>query len=67
MRQLAVYLALRTVLAGVLESFVLSDRLRALRERAAGTGGVELGDVRMFPVFDETLSPRNVILLAKRA
>lgn len=68
MRQLAVFLVLRAVLAGVLESYVLLDRLTAMREERARqlqASGTPM-DVRLYPVFDETLSPRNMILLCKR-
>lgn len=63
MKQLAVFLMLRTVLARVLESYVLLDRVQFMREQQREKGSF---NVETFPVFEETISPRNMILMCRR-
>lgn len=55
----ASFLALRALLGSVIESFVLLDRLMYLREQ-------EHVVAEMLPIFDEGISPRNVILTATK-
>eukprot|EP00850_Spirogloea_muscicola_P011871 SM000075S21960 [mRNA] locus=s75:206421:209905:- [translate_table: standard] len=67
--------ALRAVLASPLESLILLDRLLFLEEAAAAVGhnaraeDVGAGVVtssRLVPVFDPSLSPRNMALIATK-
>jgi len=52
------YLAVRTSIAPVLESLVLLDRFLFLKENNV--------HVKMFPLFEEALSPRNMVFLCNK-
>ncbi|KAK2971970.1 hypothetical protein RJ640_004990, partial [Escallonia rubra] len=54
------YWSLRAALGPVLETIILLDRLLFLQEQG------NLLEAVMIPIFDPTLSPRNVALIAKK-
>jgi Methyltransferase domain len=56
-QEIAIYWTLRSMMAGVFESIILSDRKLYLEESGLCT-------VRLEPIFDEVVSPRNMLLLA---
>ena len=62
MRPLAVFLTLRTVMAAVLESFLVHDRYLYLQHAQA----LQRFDLSLLPLFREELSPRNMVLVAQR-
>lgn len=61
LRKMAILLVLRAFLAPVAEAVVLVDRALRVIE-ACG----ETCEVRMVPLFDPTISPRSVAILARR-
>eukprot|EP00002_Diphylleia_rotans_P021497 TRINITY_DN4180_c0_g1_i3.p1 TRINITY_DN4180_c0_g1~~TRINITY_DN4180_c0_g1_i3.p1 ORF type:complete len:537 (+),score=106.21 TRINITY_DN4180_c0_g1_i3:109-1719(+) len=66
-----VFWALKCVLSTVVESLILVDRVTYLREQlgldsdSANVSG-RFGDVAVVPVFDPTISPRNMAIVAVR-
>ncbi|KAJ0257170.1 S-adenosyl-L-methionine-dependent methyltransferases superfamily protein [Hirschfeldia incana] len=54
------YWSLRAALGPVLETLILLDRLMFLQEQGDSI------EVTMLPIFDPTISPRNVAIIAKR-
>ncbi|XP_056864355.1 uncharacterized protein LOC108814237 isoform X2 [Raphanus sativus] len=54
------YWSIRAALGPVLETLILLDRLMFLQEQG------ESVEVTMLPIFDPTISPRNVAIIAKR-
>ncbi|CAF2083563.1 BnaA06g11190D [Brassica napus] len=54
------YWSIRAALGPVLETLILLDRLMFLQEQGDSL------EVSMLPIFDPTLSPRNVAIIAKR-
>ncbi|ESQ35148.1 hypothetical protein EUTSA_v10007372mg [Eutrema salsugineum] len=54
------YWSIRAALGPVLETLILLDRLMFLQEQGASI------KVVMLPIFDPTISPRNVAIIAKR-
>eukprot|EP01120_Amphizonella_sp_Union-15-10_P000024 TRINITY_DN10028_c0_g1_i1.p1 TRINITY_DN10028_c0_g1~~TRINITY_DN10028_c0_g1_i1.p1 ORF type:complete len:248 (+),score=25.52 TRINITY_DN10028_c0_g1_i1:196-939(+) len=59
MEQVAGFLAVRSVLSPVLETLVLLDRFLYMKERGV------VADI--FPLFDSTLSPRNMVIVARKS
>ncbi|KAI8374354.1 methyltransferase domain-containing protein [Radiomyces spectabilis] len=64
-KQLVVLWMLRVLLAPVLESIVLVDRYLYLKEAIASSTNPQKG-VWMFPLFDLSASPRNVVFIASK-
>ncbi|KAG5392414.1 hypothetical protein IGI04_022377 [Brassica rapa subsp. trilocularis] len=54
------YWSIRAALGPVLETLILLDRLMFLQEQGDSL------EVSMLPIFDPTISPRNVAVIAKR-
>ncbi|CAH8321395.1 unnamed protein product [Eruca vesicaria subsp. sativa] len=54
------YWSIRASLGPVLETLILLDRLMFLQEQGDSI------EVEMIPIFDPTISPRNVAIIAKR-
>lgn len=54
------YWSLRAALGPLLETILLLDRLLFLQEQGDSL------EVLMLPIFDPTLSPRNVALIARK-
>lgn len=54
------YWSIRAALGPVLETLILLDRLMFLQEQGDSIKAV------MVPIFDPTISPRNVAIIAKR-
>lgn len=54
------YWSIRAALGPVLETLILLDRLMFLQEQGDSI------EVTMRPIFDPTISPRNVAIIAKR-
>jgi len=69
-RQLAVFLAIRTILSPVLESYILLDRMLFLCEKFyTDSGDVKersLTECMFKPIFEEHLSPRNIVIIANK-
>ena len=57
---------LREVLAPLLESVILLDRLLFLQEPPGVGAGAPAEDCTLVPLFDPKISPRNVALVALR-
>ena len=62
MREMVVWLTLRECIAPALETLFVLDRFLYLKETLG-----EQGTVRAVPVFDYEMSPRNVVLVARKA
>lgn len=58
------FYALRAVLAPVIESYILLDRLLYLKEQAEVFGGSMTAE--LVPLFDPAISPRNMAIVAHR-
>jgi len=54
------YWSIRAALGPVLETLILLDRLMFLQEQGDSI------KVVMLPIFDPTISPRNVAIIARR-
>lgn len=54
------YWALHAALGPLVETYLLLDRLLFLQEQGDGV------EVRMVPLFDPLLSPRNVAIIAQK-
>lgn len=52
--------ALRAALGPLVESYILLDRLLFLQEQGNSV------EAFLFPIFDPTLSPRNIAVIARR-
>ncbi len=61
--RMAAFLALRALIGTAIESFVVFDRLLYLHEQDTHHSH---SYAQLRPIFDETLSPRNLILLANK-
>lgn len=57
---------LREVLAPLLESVILLDRLLFLQEPSEVSAGAPAEECTLVPLFDPQISPRNVALVALR-
>jgi hypothetical protein len=64
--KVSAFWSLRTVLAPVIESLLLVDRLLYLKELVEKSkiqqGSVELS---LFPLFDSIISPRNFVIVSR--
>jgi len=58
------FYALRAVLAPVIESYILLDRLLFLKEQGEVMGGSIAAE--LVPLFDPSISPRNMAIVAHR-
>lgn len=64
-KQIIALWTIRSLLAPVLESLILMDRWLYLKE-AVGDRSNEHSGVWMWPLFDPTESPRNVVFVASK-
>lgn len=60
------FYSLRAVLAPVIESYILLDRLLYLKEQAELVAGKERVTAELVPLFDPSISPRNMAIIAHR-
>ena len=60
------FYALRAVLAPVIESYILLDRLLYVKEEAEVAKGSSLITAELVPVFEPSISPRNMAIVAHR-
>lgn len=56
--------SLRAVLAPVIESYILLDRLCYVEEQAELAGGKIVAE--LVPIFNPSISPRNMAIIAHR-
>jgi hypothetical protein len=56
--------SLRAVLAPVIESYILLDRLCYVEEQAELAGGKIAAE--LVPIFNPSISPRNMAIIAHR-
>ncbi|KAG0588649.1 hypothetical protein KC19_2G259300 [Ceratodon purpureus] len=63
----APFYSLRAVLAPVIESYILLDRLLYLKEQAELVTGKERISAELVPLFDPAISPRNMAIIAHRS
>ena len=56
--------SLRAVLAPVIESYILLDRLFYVEEQAELAGGKIAAE--LVPIFNPSISPRNMAIIAHR-
>lgn len=61
------FYSLRAVLASVIETYVLLDRLLYVKEQAEKTGAKERITVELVPLFEPSISPRNMAIIAHRS
>ena len=55
------YWSLRASLGQLVETYILLDRLLFLQEKGSFV------EACLFPIFDSTISPRNVAIVARKA
>jgi hypothetical protein len=60
------FYSLRAVLAPVIESYILLDRLLYLKEQAELVAGKERITAELVPLFEPSISPRNMAIIAHR-
>ena len=60
------FYSLRAVLAPVIESCILLDRLVYLKEQAEVVAGKQRITAELVPLFDPSISPRNMAIIAYR-